>query len=864
MTSAPISHITKFNFADATRLTRKRQLGDFTTILNYANTLSDGLRVRRGYAAFPAYAAGSVATDGIVYPTGVPSTLLFLPLVCHIESPSKQNVFLLCMGTDPQIWMYPWWKGSVKQNTSMALSESYLPGFVGSAFGLVVTAPETTAHAFKIANITFFGGSTTNGYYNGWKVYNATAGKTSLVKSYTYNAATLEGTFACVDQLDSGGLDFKNIHTYEFYRNYHDNQGFAPTYNLSHSDPPCAVVDNSIIFFSGGQGSDSNLMGSIIYPRMNKTFFPGVTEGGNSRSFTMNGTYVCEERAKKNDLVKLMTNSVLPASATHLAALKTYWIGVAPIYDGGNIGELQRYETTTLYGGLGGWTNNYQGNDAGFGLDVRMDINVGALNKTVQGYAIYLAQDAGDTRLSGRQTQYFYIGQISITSVEQSVFSTASWSYVAASGVMRITFTVNGDVWAKRGSTYETDSGMAEIQTDTSYAYSGRQVVGGRHFLYNTYVASTSENDRQNIFTNPVGQNSAINSGIIARRVFPNEDGFYKLRCEPDVGTRINGIVPISFDEFLVLKETGVISSRIFTTEDLIPELVNRIVDHKIGCSTFNGFAISNQEEIYFAGYDDCYVYKQGQLLSLIEREDSKDWLYTYREVLTNTQKENVTVIWLPQNLVMWDFNQTAPYQFILDRGGWTQAAYYQSSGLTSTEFFQYPIKLNNGVILALGNNNKGLRQFQNPSTGAFYSTDAGIAIKSQLDTGNFNFGHDKDFVFNKLIFNKTFDANPSGTLDVQLWRDRVLLRNYTSLDKSKIRLYVHSVIGDKKIGFEWRFIYNSNSAPELATGAQLQIDSIELYGEIRSRSKRATEITTPQNQFYWDIDSWDGGKVYG
>lgn len=158
---------------------------------------------------------------------------------------------------------------------------------------------------------------------------------------------------------------------------------------------------------------------------------------------------------------------------------------------------------------------------------------------------------------------------------------------------------------------------------------------------------------------------------------------------------------------------------------------------------------------------------------------------------------------------------------------------------------------------------NTGLRQFQNPSTGAFYYTDAGTAIKTYLDTDYFNFGHNLDLVFSKIVFNRMFDSAPSGTLSVTVYVDRAVLRSY-DLDESLYRISANSVIGDKKIGFEWRFIYNNNSSPEVMAGNVMQIDSIEIYGQLKVRKKRATERVTVTSTGIWDVDTWDGGSTWG
>ena len=853
---SPLVTVTNFQLADEIRLSRKRSPSDFKTILNYSNTLTDGLRVRRGYAEY----------TGITWPVvngvSLDASSLDVPMICQIENPEKTDVHILCMASIPQVWMFPYWRGSTKVTGSMALAESLTPGFIP-------TYAQVTTHSFGFQNWQLFApyGSQTADYYNGWKIYNDTTGTSTVVTDFSAvdsGGGNIVATFTVADDISPTGLNWSNIHTYAFYRNYHDNHTFNPVYNVTLSDPPCAVADNSIIHFSGGQGVDpdanNSLKGSIIYPRMNKTFFPGLAE-----TFTIDGTYVSEERCKGYDIVEDLGTAGTGSGSTALEAGdsgNTYWVGIAAIYDDGTIGELQKYETPADYTTVSQWLENYIQADDTNTIAVEVRIQAGTLNKTVQGFAIYLAQDVGDTRDSGRQTPYWSVGSISLTTESQNVFSGSGvWSYSA--GEYAFIFSLTQEMWDEKGNTYETDSGMAEIQSDTSYAYSGRKVVGGRHYLYNVYVTSEAQADKQNLFTNPIGQNAAINSGITARRVFPNEQGFYRLRCEPDIGSRINAVVPMGFDEFLVLKNLGIVSVRNTVTQDLIPEHINRIVDHRIGCSTFHGCSVSNQEEIFFAGYDDCYSYRLGRLQPLIEREDKRDWLHTYREVLTNTQKENVVVIWLPQDYIMWTFGEEGS-QYILDRGGWTQAAYKQTSGLTSTEWFKFPVKLNNGTVLALGTpGNTGLRQFQNPTTGGFYYTDDDTEIKSYLDSWYFNFGHNKDMCLSKIVFNRTFDEDTTGTLSIALYKDRALLRSYNP-DSSLDRVYVFSVVGDSKIGFEWRYIYNNNSSPEVMGGDVLQIDSIEIYGELRPRSKRAAELVTITNVGVWDEDTWDGGTSWG
>lgn len=367
--------------------------------------------------------------------------------------------------------------------------------------------------------------------------------------------------------------------------------------------------------------------------------------------------------------------------------------------------------------------------------------------------------------------------------------------------------------------------------------------------------------------TNPTGGNGEINSGIVQRRIFPNEEGFYRLRVAPEQGTKVNAVIPQPNGDMLVLKDRGVCGVRITNlTGAVIVEPT--VFSSLIGCSTFKGYARGDHDDVYFAGYNDCYYATYNHVEPLVEKSDKRDWLYTYREVITNAQKESATVIFLPQGYVLWDFGQVDGNQYVLDNGGWSQAKYNAPSNV-SQEFFRWPTKLANGTTIVIGTpaggtSTLGIRIFQNPTTGAFFYTDNGTPIAFKLDSDYFTFGLDKDFVFSKLIFSRTVDAPTSGFLDVSVYTEGVFIRTYGNLDKTKQRVYTHSMIGDRKVGNQWRFIYNVNSNPEVMTGIQNQLDGIEIYGDLRNRNKRATDVVGFGQVAIFDQDKFDSGKVFG
>jgi len=852
----PILEIAKFGFADNVRADRNRLPGMCRAIVNTAPNLSgSGERIRRGYTAYTAVTA----------PTGTQ-----ILQVAPVQSPSQQDVHIWFSTNG--VYQSPYWINSSPYsngNTNVKVSEVF--GTTGTPFDptngdvsfpvdhktMVIANLATTGNAVAMGFTTTI--VNTTGYFNNFCVYNVTKNNYAFCKSYTQSGGT--GTFIFVETLvvDANKLNWATGDTFVFTRNFHNNLTFAATYNTDLANAPIVNSDKSVIRFSGGQSSAAGNVG-IISQYINRTFWPQDS----TNTFTFTGTYVSERRLKPVDVritdIDATIGTMIAPSAgfTALPDNSTYWLAIAPIYDYYQIGELQRYETVnTHYSNASNTNRNYIASGASFVLRTGASIIAATLNKRITGFAFYVAQDIGDTRTTGRQSQYFYVSQTSLVNANKiGAALVGQWAltYNSTIGYFAVTIGIGGAEWAARGNDYTTDAGIVEVPSDTMYAYSDELVLGSRRFLTNVYVTSEGIPNRDNLWTNPIGANADINAGIVAIDMFSNEDGFYRLRAEPTVGTKINGMRITGLEDVLVLKDRGALHGRLIVDSDGIPDFIWSVLSHDIGCSTLRGHTFSDDAWIYFAGYDDIYRYRNGGLERLIENvENQNDWLYTYQVLLAKTYKESVCCFYLPEREVFFDIGQvaspTGAQMAAYPDYGWRQVALKETTITrpypTAGTFIRWTTRLQNGTVLVVDTSGN-VYQWSNPTTGAFYSTDNGTAIYPYIDTGSFIPSGDEgmDTVLNYWALSRTFDQNTVGQLDIDLYKDGSIVRSYTSQDKTSIFLPINNVVSDARQGNWWRLVLNSNtSTPEhLNAGTILTLNKIFLYGEFRKRSKRASE----------------------
>lgn len=830
----PILTIEKFGYADSIRADRNRLPGMCSQLLNTAPNLSGlGERLRRGYLAYTAVT--------------VPSGNQILQVV-PIQTPSQEDVHIW-FGTNG-VYMNPYWHNGVKGTTNILLNETQSLG------ALTFTIP--TAKTLKIT--TPSGMNATSDYYKNWVMYNST--KSHVVFITAWNGTD---TFTFFETINGAGLNWASGDTLYIFRNFHDlaqSLGNTIGYNTTLVNPPNVRSDDSIIRFSGGQASSANNKGIWINPYLNKTFFPSAS--GPTITETYASMRECDW-GTENSMRRILFNtdsknapdlSWVGGTTKGLDKDRTYWVAIAPVYDGFQIGKLIKYETTSDYvqGTAPQWTQNYlkTGVTSVNQVQVPFSIGLGSLNKRITGFALYAAQDVGDTHLTGRVSPYFFIKYFPIDSRNGTG---ANWVFTASTGKFTQTttpgqeFRIDGLAWDARGNTYVTDSGIVETPTDIMYSYSDEAVIGQYHFLTNIYITSEAIANRQELFTNPVGGSAGVgNAGIIQPDIFSNELGFYRIRVQPTVGTKINGMRILGVEDLLILKDRGVVQGRIVITPENTVDFIWTIMSHDVGCATLKGHAFSDDGWVYFIGYDDIYRTRGAQIERLIESPVQNDWLFVFREQLTKTNKESSVCFYIPDRQLFFDIGQSGGKQLsYYPDYGWREVALNQSSGIAPTTFIKWVTRLQNGTVLVIDTSGN-IFQWSNPTTGFFYTSDNTQAIKYRIDTGDFIPSQDEmfDTVLNYWAISKTFDSPLQGTLDIDLYSDGSLLRTYGSQSSADQVLRINSIISDARIANTWRLRINSNASPELLNaGSILTHNKIFLYGEFRPRGKRATEVSS-------------------
>ncbi len=832
----PLFTIPIRGYADAVRAGLSRVAGFCQTIYNTCPSKADGDGLRHGYSDYSAVTA--------------PTSMEFLK-IASIDKPSKEDVHIW-FAAGNTIRMNPWWSYDSVSSSAKSTSANLL---IDESFTLIDSISWTfpTANSLRVPGATGISGlGLITNYYSGWIAYytpdGGTTKKFAQVKTWA-DAGGGAWDLTFVEDVNGATLNFASGIPLYLYRNGHDSisqtgVAFDPLYNNDLSNPVDVRADDSIIRFSGGLNSEVKYKAVHITPYMSRSFFPNST-----RPFNYYGTYATSAELKAEvSVIHLSPGLSGSGIAPYFSVNQTVWLASAPIYDGFQIGaltEIDNFYMSTI--------DAFQNSLAEF-----LQVRIGNLNKRITGLIFFVAVDTGDTGSTGRVNDYFFAQAVSFLSSDTAWIWNGGTDQVYQTTVV-IDYDTITSIIAGAGTTYVQASGIIENSPDTSYAYSQRSIIEGRHVLTNVYVSSESRADRERLFINPIGGLAGVNSGIVQPDLFSNEEGIYRVSAEPTVGTRITGVWQTKMGEVIVVKDRGVLYGRPITLDDATLDFTWQILEKMAGCSTVKGYTSGDNDWVYFLGYDDIYRISGGNLESLIERRgDFQDWLYVFRNVIPKTAKESAVLWYLPQGVVKFDIGQydststVASNQFSFypnyqtsESNGWRQDTYKATSGVTSAAFTKYATSLQNGTVLTVEVNSagtvQGVRQWQNPTTAAIYTSDNGTAIRHKIDTGFIEFTPN-DLVLNFLTLKRTFDAATTGTLDVDLYKDRIssIYKTFSNVDKTNTYPMLHTRTDDPRTMFALRAVINSNSSPEvLDSGTVLQFNGIEVFGQWRRRAKR-------------------------
>lgn len=811
----PFKIANKFWYTDSRRQTRKREFGACTRLLNTTPLQSDGEALRYGYGTY----------SGVTSPTGAE-----IPFVVPVTNPTPESIHLYAVNDsgNKSLQMNPYWLTATKQATTIDLHEKK------TLTAVAVSYP--TNYKMKLTSPS--GMSAVVDYYKGWKVLKGS--QHALVTAW-------DGvdTFTFVEKVDATGYNWGTPVTLTLQRNFHDVDGITFDYNNSKSDPMTVYGENDWINISPGQSVPSaNNKPIKVFQHLKREFFPTT-----AKKFTYEGTYAslreCSMPAKSIVSGSAITDTT---GDNGLDVDCTYWIALAYVRDGYQISPLQKFETpaSEYTMGSGDWTYNYLEKTAAHNqlMNVSLILYAGQFDKRITDILVYVAKDDGDTHSTGRKNPYLLAWRVPLTS---SDYPASAWTGNATSFTLSNLLIENTDKYTE---SFETNAGFPAETTETMYNHSTELIVGNRHFLANTYVPSETLVDRFSLFTNPRQQCSVLgNAGILAVDIFPNFD---VLRQPVDVtsGSKITGLIQDGIQSIIVLKDAGVVSLSFQEITEQGVQYLPSIISYDAGLATVNEWIKDDEGYMYFAGYDDVYRLRSGQLERLIERDDKLDWLYTYRNSITKTQKESICMFYSVSQGIYFDFGQNGK-QMLLTRGGWREVA-FKNANNAPTEFFKWTTKLTDGSILGLAVNSggtiQGVKQFANPH-GTMYYKDDSTDISYLIDTGDIIASGDpsKDFRLNKFVIDRTMDDYTKGNLDVHIYRDGVLHKTFLDVGKtpgdgvnSSIRVELRNGVEQTRVGYLWRMVINGGSDPEvLRNGNLIQTDALEIHGESISRRKR-------------------------
>ena len=831
MINKPLVTIKNAWLADIYRCGKSRVAGAFSAIRNLFPTISDGVgRLRTGFSDYTTVAEVTGMQDAIIVP---------------IQRPSQEDIHIQFADDSGQkVYVNPWWQVATKKTTNLQINET-------KTITVSTGTGSTGNHTLTFTNADTLALSTSDDYYNGWIIFNSTRNGYALVTDYDYTAGgsgTAVLTMMEFVNIDDA-TDYYNwdvAHAYTLYRSFHSSLAFSPAYNNSVTNPPTARADDSVIRFSGGQGSTAGNVGIIYFPYFKRIFFPADA----TYKYTYEGSYIGKRELSPISSVLLFCDggakiSCADSSGSSLLLGKTYWLAFAPIYDGYQIGELTKLEDIdndyTVTGAY--WTKNYLQTTAGATgqLTFAPKIRPQLWSKRITGLAVYLATDDGQQTV--RQNQYKYVGYLDFLT-DEGYMSTATFNATYNYWEFSSTFLIDKDT--NIGNTYVTDSGIVESPLDTMYAYSIEEKIGGKHYLADVYVTSETAADKQRLFTNPVGQNAEINAGLVQPDLFSNEEGVYRFDAEQTIGTKITALKSIGMGEVLLFRDRGILWGSDITNTVNMTEFSWTIISPYAGSCAVNGVVDGNEGFLYFAGYDDIYRFRGNNLEVLIERPDKNDWLYTYQNTIDSDQKDSVCTFYLPEiNCVYFLFANNGEtytnmqYVYFPAQRQWREVYLGEAApNRIPLVSFKRANKIQGGNTICMTQGDTSAFRRMTYSGTSFVYTDNTVTIKPYFSTHYFipSGSESDDFVMTKAVINKTLTGTvTAGTLDCYLYVDTTGTE-FADQSKTDTHLELYPPLG-ANMGQQIAIVYNSDNTCEYITsGAFFVIDSIEIYGKVIPR----------------------------
>jgi hypothetical protein len=803
----------------------KEPEGSFVDSRNLIPTKIGSLETVHGYAATN---VSSHIASTTALPTGFPdvsgtgtydvSEILADPFCYSSESPISYDgrvYWIKDSDTTKHIMLDTWFKGSTtKQASYVMLDERKV-----IAYSADVAISGTTEKTIVIANAAAKGLSASNDYYNGWRIdfYDDSGATTeyAYVKDYGVSADT--ATITLLDDVGSSYLAW-NIYAVgdilTLRRWFHSQANFVPDF----ATPPGKPFESQgVVRGCGGAASTANYEPYWV-GYINRTFFTGVTGG----ALAYQGTYadILEARPSMDfeGTSGIAAQPLVTYAASASDAAKNF--SVSAIYKIGYTLEYDGYQESRIFGSYGPTTagTNY--------LQYKLAVRFATMNKRVTAINIYARQYLG-----GIYSEYYHVRRIDI--VTPASGEETMWAFQAVntpgSGdeTVRGYFTVDGTTagntiaqlsesdWANKGQSYFDRNGRNE--EDTTYqdrhvvAWQYTEVLAGRRFYGYFY-----DYDEAALITDFV-RFTGFGLGVPNYDIIPSDRLNYEFEVATgDPGT-INGLM--SDKGFLYTFKDDSIHSTYINAN---PETwVHQVVSNQDGLYAVKSLVRLPDGGICFADADHYKLLLNQRVIPLTAQ--IRDTYYAL------TGKASI-ISWYDK------IDGAVCFTNGVDSTGYTHYRGYKTAQgmawykivLPSTDYPEFiGVERDESIIFTHSSTFQGLFKWARTA----YTFD-GIAIIPYFKTNNVILSESAYTLLDKIVFTKSGNAT-AGTLQTRVYVDGTLSQAFTAEDKTMETLYQKLRATSSRQGRRIQVEYNYHSSGESLSTAKLQLDGIDIYGEV-------------------------------
>jgi hypothetical protein len=689
------------------------------------------------------------------------------------------------------------------------------------AYSADVTIAGTTIHTITITNATAKGLSAVADYYTNWRIewYDVTGStEYALVTNYAWSsAASGTATFTTLEDIGSDFLkwtDYATPDTLTLRRWFHMRTAFTPAFAI----PPGKAFESQGIVRGCGGAASTTGYDPWWCGYINRTYFNGVAGG----SIVYRGTYVdsMETLVYSDTIVDAVLKSSQLAVVTTEEHLPQAYYGLAYTleYDGYQESPLQKES---------GNPNNVT-DDTRY-IQFSPKIQFCNLSKRVTAINIYARQTIG-----GVIGSYYFIRRLALhnlTAAEilqwefQSVDTPASGAEKAA-GYFVIDATtgvggdptktlacLNGSDWNSRGGTYFDRTGRNE--NDENYVehnivnWQYTENLAGRRFFGNFYDQTALETVTDWVRFTPFGQ------GISNYDIIPSDRLNFEFEASMGDPGSVKGL--IADKGFLyTFKDASVLSSYINADPTT---WVHQVVSNQDGLYAVKSLVRLPEGGVCFADVDHYKILTNQRVMPLTTYV--KDTYYAL------TGKSTI-ISWFDKIDGAVCFNDgvsTTHYRGYKTAEGmaWFKVV------LPTAQYPEFVATERDGSIIFTNGATSfpGLFKWAR----ATYVFGSG-AIIPYLKTTVMVPDESAHVLVDKFVLTKSGNAS-TGTLQNRIYLDGSVVQSFAAEDKTKTTLFQKMGSTSVRQGRRVQVEYNYHTTGESSTAAKLQLDGIDVYGQV-------------------------------